>query len=162
MDASPDPLDVLARLYLAYPDKVHDPATVSLYLDSLADIPVWLLEQAVQRQIRTSEWFPKISELRQLAAQIANTRQFETLHPPHPLERLAGDAWALISQAQELEDAFYRLDRLDPAEWGDLAARFERLERPERAAYTLEKLRRLQAIREKQAQADAIAHPQAS
>lgn len=149
MDANPDPLDLLARLYLAYPDKIHDPATVRLYLDSLADIPAWLLERAIQRHIQTSVWFPKIAELRQLAGQIANTRDFGALLPPHPLDATEGEAWALRARAQELEDAFYAEGRLEPEEWEQLAAGFERLDRPERAAYTREKLRRLEVVREK-------------
>lgn len=153
MDVNPDPLTLLARLYLAYPDKVHDPATVTLYLDSLADIPAWLLERAIQRHIETSEWFPKIADLRRIAARLANTTHFETLLPPHPLERTALEANRLIAAAQDLEDAFFYEGRLDPAEWQALSAQFDRLDRPHRAAYTFEKLRRLQSVRQQQAQA---------
>lgn len=155
MDANPDPLSLLARLYLAYPEKVHDPATVTLYLDSLADIPTWLLERAIQRHIETSEWFPKIADLRRIAARLANTSHFDTLIPPHPLERTALEAFQLIAAALDLEDAFFLEGRLDPAEWQALSAQFARLERPHRAAYTLEKLRRLQSVQAQQERASA-------
>jgi hypothetical protein len=138
-------IPLLTRLYLAYPEKDHDPATVTLYLDSLADIPAWLLERAVQRHIETSEWFPKISDLRQLAARLAGTCQFEQL-APFPVDRLT-------AAAQALEDAFFHEGRLDPAEWEQLAGQFERLDRPHRADHTRDKLRRLQLVREHQTQA---------
>jgi hypothetical protein len=43
--------------------------------------------------------------------------------------------------------AFYHEHHLDSAEWHALAEKFERLDRPFRLAYTLEKLARLEAIR---------------
>lgn len=138
MTAGPDLLALLARLYLAYPEKVHDPATVALYLEGLADIPAWLLEKTVQQCIETSAWFPKISELRQLAARLANTRDFAALDP-FPVDHLAAEALAL-------EDAFYHTGRLDPDKWERLAWKFNQVDRSYRAEYTLEKLRRLQLI----------------
>ena len=40
--------------------------------------------------------------------------------------------------------AFFHKHHLDPAEWHTLAEKFERADRPFRAAYTLEKLARLE------------------
>jgi hypothetical protein len=58
---------------------------------------------------------------------------------PAPVDHLA-------AEAQALEDAFYRQGRLEADEWERLAAQYERLDRPHRAAHAREKLRRLQAL----------------
>ena len=81
---------------------------------------------------------PHPQHLRRQAALLARTADFSTLPPlPHDY---------LTVQAQNLEDAFYRDGRLDPTEWQELAAQFERADRSHRAKYTLEKLVRLQSI----------------
>jgi hypothetical protein len=136
---------LLKPLADAYPGQPLEKRTLQAYLEHLADLPAWLLEKAVRRHIQTSPWFPKIAELRQHAARLAGTSQFETLDPSPPDPHLA-EAWALIRTAQWLEDAFFHQGRLDPDEWERLAAQFERVERPYRAGYTREKLRRLQQI----------------
>lgn len=74
--------------------------------------------------------------MRALAAKLAGTSQLETL-PERPVDRL-------LLQAQALEDAFYHQGHLDPAEWQALSQMFERCGRNFRAAYTLEKLARLE------------------
>jgi hypothetical protein len=125
-------LSVLKRLVLAYPDRAPDSSTLDLYLEHLADIPVWLLGQAADRHIRTSIWFPRISDLRRCAAQLASRSDFEDL-PRQPLDRLA-------AQAILLEDAFYHDGHLDPAEWQSLADQLERANRPHRRLRLLEKL----------------------
>lgn len=77
--------------------------------------------------------------LRQAATCLAGTDQFESLSPV-PIDHLQYEAVAL-------EDAFYHEHHLDPAEWHALSQKFERANRPYRAAYTLEKLARLESIR---------------
>ncbi len=49
-------------------------------------------------------------------------------------------------EAGALEDAFFHEHHLDPTEWHALAEKFERADRPHRAAYTFEKLARLQSV----------------
>jgi hypothetical protein len=201
--------EILKSLTSYYAGQNIERDALQIYLDNLTDVPAWLLAQAARRHIQASTWFPKVAELRQLAAQIAGTHDFTLLEdlPPDllyresrrledafycqghfdrqewdrlairydqagrtdaaeacrqkldallqlqrtPPGRIAGDAWALIAEAQDLEDAFFAEGRLEAAEWERLATEFERLDRPERAAYTLEKLRRLQIVREQQA-----------
>jgi hypothetical protein len=140
-------LELLSHLYLAYPQKEQQESTLQLYLKMLADIPIWLLELAIEQIIHTSPFFPKISEIRQVTAQIAGTQRFDQL-PREPVDRLA-------FLAQSLEDDFYHAGRLDPAEWQALAEAFTLADRPHRAEHTLEKLRRLQQIQAKRRPAPA-------
>ncbi len=126
---------VLETLALAYPEKANDRRTLALYLEHLADIPAHWLAAAARRHIQTSNWFPRIAELRAAAARLAGTGFFESL-PERPVDFLA-------AQAQALEDAFYAGEALDEADWRSLAGQFERCGRPHRAAHALEKLRRL-------------------
>jgi hypothetical protein len=138
--STPDEIiEVLETLALAYPEKANDKRTLALYLEHLADIPAHLLASAARQHINTSNWFPRIAELRSAARKLAGTPYFESL-PERPIDLLA-------AQAQALEDAFYAHGELDEAAWRKLAAQFERCARPHRAAHTLEKLRRLQARR---------------
>jgi hypothetical protein len=52
----------------------------------------------------------------------------------------------LLLQVQVLEDAFYHAGHLGPVEWHALSERFARCGRHFRAAYTLEKLGRLEGV----------------
>ena len=128
-------IPILEQLSLAYPEKRLEAATLQVYLEHLDDIPPYLLEAAVRAHIQASGWFPRIAELRSLAARLAGTNQFDTL-PERPVDRM-------LLEAQALEDAFYHEGLLDPAEWRALSAKFERCGRHFRAEYTLEKLSRL-------------------
>jgi hypothetical protein len=132
-------IPILEQLSLAYPEKRLEAATLQVYLENLDDIPPYLLEAAVRAHIQASGWFPRIADLRALAARLAGTSQFDAL-PETPVDRLA-------LEAQALEDAFYHERRLDPAEWHALSQKFARCGRHFRAAYTLEKLERLQGMR---------------
>jgi hypothetical protein len=55
---------ILERLIQAFPEKRLPKDSYLVYLDELADIPVMLLERAARHLIRTSTYFPRISELR--------------------------------------------------------------------------------------------------
>jgi hypothetical protein len=55
-----------------------------------------------------------------------------------------------------LEDDFYFERELDPHTWLDLAEAFERADRPHRAEHTRKKLAALQAVLEREAQAQPI------
>jgi hypothetical protein len=192
-------LKILKTLTDAYSSQQIEVDTLQVYLDNLKDIPSWLLELAVARHLRASAWFPKLSELRELAEKIAGLSDFTALDPlppdllsreeleleaafyhqdhldPHEWEWLAvrferagrphraqaarakfqGRLQILTGKlaqvASDLEDAFFHESRLDPAEWERLAVQFEHLDRPYRADYTREKLRRLQIVRQRQA-----------
>ena len=128
-------IPILELLSRAYPEKRLEAATLQVYLENLDDIPPYLLEAAVRAHIQASGWFPRIADLRTLAARLAGTSQFDCL-PESPVDYM-------LLEAQALEDAFYRQGRLDPAEWHSLSHRFERCGRHFRASYTLEKLGRL-------------------
>ncbi len=135
---------VIKRLLRAYPEKKPDAALVSLYLESLSDIPPWLVRRAAEQHIRRSVWFPKVAELRSLALELAGLAADAgplplAGLPPHPC------SW-LTARAVELEEAFHSRGRLEPAEWESLAAQLGRADRPHRAARTLEKLAQIQAV----------------
>jgi hypothetical protein len=129
---------ILKTLAEAYPGQRLERPTLQAYLERLGDIPAHLLAAAAEAHIAQTAWFPKISELRQAAARLAGTSRFQALDPA-PVDHLA-------AEAQALEDAFYRQGRLEADEWERLAAQYERLDRPHRAAHAREKLRRLQAL----------------
>lgn len=80
-------ISALEPLSLAYPEKRLEPATLQVYLENLDDILVYLLEAAVRAHIQASGWFPRIADLRALAAKLAGTSQLETL-PERPVDRL--------------------------------------------------------------------------
>lgn len=131
-------IPILRRLALAFPGQKLEMETLGIYVARLRDIPGWLLNQTIDQLIESAAFFPKIAEIRETAAKIANTKDFELL-PPYLIDKL-------IEEAQALEDAFYYEKRLEPKEWEDLARRFEEIDRPFRAAYAREKLRRLTLI----------------
>ncbi len=142
MTAPQELIPILEQLSQAYPEKQLEAETLQVYLDNLDDIPLYVLKAAVRRHIQSSQWFPRVSELRQSAARLAGTSHFESL-PPRPIDRL-------LLEAQALEDAFYHGRTLEPASWQRLAHNFANAGRHFAAEYTLEKLRRLEGILEKE------------
>ena len=133
-----DTLSVLKRIAIAYPDKRLDEATLLLYQEELADIPVPLLDQAVRRHIQISPWFPHISDLRKAAQQIAGNANFASL-PPSGIDSLA-------LEAQRLENAYFKLGELDLPAWEKLARQFERCGRIHRAEELRLKARHIQEL----------------
>ena len=85
-----------------------------------------------------------------MAARLAGTDRFASLPACPPGARRAG------ARALDLEDDFYFERELDPQAWLDLAAAFERADRPHRAEYTRKKLAALRAVLEGEAQAQPI------
>ena len=79
---------LVAMLMQAYPDAQTGPKTSELYERELADIDGAIGLAAVKRIIRTSKWFPKVSEIRGVAAAL--------LHGP---TRLGGEAWGDVIAA---------------------------------------------------------------
>jgi hypothetical protein len=120
-----DTLSILKRIAIAYPEKRLDKATLQLYQEELADIPISLLDQAVSRHIQVSPWFPHISELRNIAQQIAGNIDFASLSTP------GVDSLAL--EAHQLETAYFKLGEFDPLAWEKLARQLERCGRIYRA-----------------------------
>ena len=140
MTAPQELIPILEELSQAYPEKQLEAETLQVYLDNLDDIPVYVLKAAVRQHIQSSQWFPRVSELRQAAARLAGTSHFESL-PPRPIDRL-------LLEAQALEDAFYHGRTLEPESWQRLANNFASAGRHYAAEYTLEKLERLKGILE--------------
>jgi hypothetical protein len=137
-------LAVLEALGKAYPRQVLPKQSAEVYIRFLEDIPIDLLWQVAERHIATSTYFPRIAELRTLAAQLGNTKSYYSLENP------AASADNLAYQAQLLEDDFYRDRILEPAAWMALAEQFERANRPHRAEYTRRKLAGLLDILEQE------------
>ncbi len=121
--------------------KEHDKNTLEIYLEHLADIPFRLLEQAARRHIQTSNWFPRIAQLRETAGRLAGTHDFANLEP-NPED-------ALVSQAAALESDFYHMGKVDVDSWEQLERGFEHAGRPHRAQHTRTKLQRLHQIANK-------------
>lgn len=131
-------LQILNRLVRAYPDRAPAAPTLEIYVESLLGIPAWALEQAAERHISRSNWFPRVAELRGICAEIARQRgalRPEDL-PPTPLDYLT---W----RAYNLEESYYSNHRLDAAEWEALSVQFEQAGRPHRAESTRRRFRSL-------------------
>ena len=75
-------ITILERLIHAYPDKQVGKTMLKIYVDELIDIPIHLLARAASQHIRTSPFFPRISDLRQAAQQLAGTIDFSSISPP--------------------------------------------------------------------------------
>ena len=136
-----DPLErLLGRLLLAYPyalkTPVVEPGNWQIFRQELEGIPLRLLEDAIQAYIRASTWFPRVSELREMAAKMANVAGsptgFESL--PH-----VSDIDELDQRLVKLEEAYYLAGRLNKAKWRRLAADLEAAGRPSGAARARER-----------------------
>lgn len=60
---------LIARLARAFPRQPVPRDTFELYLVDLSEVPVAVLEPAVTHLIRTSEWFPTVSAIREACAE---------------------------------------------------------------------------------------------
>ena len=90
---------------------------VEIYVELLGGLEAWRLQDAAIDWMRKSPFFPKVCELQELAQ----------AYPEPPPDYLAAEA-SLIA------DKFYFTGELDQAEWEALIERFERADRPYRAA----------------------------
>jgi len=131
-----DTLSILQRIFHAYPDKPLDESTLKVYEDELADIPLMLLERAARQLIRTSAFFPRISELRQAADRIAGT----TFNCP---VASLGENY-LNLEAQLLETDYFKHAEFNIKKWEKLADQLEQMNRPYRAAEVREKALHIQ------------------
>jgi hypothetical protein len=114
---------------------------MDLYVDMLADIPGYVLKRAVEEYIAEANWFPKIAELRQAAANVAGTSRFWEL-PETLVDSLRGEA-------VRLEDLFFREGILEADMWEALAEQFEAVGREHGAQGVRKKLRAYQSIAER-------------
>jgi hypothetical protein len=145
-------LAVLETLSRAYPHQAISRPTAELYARLLADIPAGLLQQAAEAQIGSSSFYPRIAELRAIAARLAGTKRFDSLPPAgFDYTTLHSTIDELAYQAQALEDVFYQGRSLDPEAWLVLADQFDQADQPHRAEYTRRKLAGLQAVLEQEA-----------
>lgn len=62
---------LLSRTALAYPRHPITPDTFDVYLNDLMVVPEPLLQKALERLVRTSEWFPSIRAIREACAELA-------------------------------------------------------------------------------------------
>lgn len=131
---------ILQRLALAYPEKRLDRATLQVYQQELADIPLGLLEQAVKRHIHTSPWFPHISDLRLAAQKLSGSQDFASLP--------AASTDFLALEAKQLEDRYFHQGEFNLEAWERLAVKLERVQRPYRAEEVRQKARHIQEAEE--------------
>ena len=129
-------ITVLERLIHAYPDKQIGKTMLKIYVDELIDIPIHLLARAASLHIRTSPFFPRISDLRQAAQQLAGTIDFSSISPP--------GVDYLDLEAHQLEKDYFHHAIFDINKWEKLAAQLERVGRLCRATELREKARHIQ------------------
>jgi len=118
----------LSMLATLYPDAKVSADMLTLYQELLADIPDAILEQAVHEYAKNNKWFPKVSELREIARRLANLADCVGFESAPMID-------GLTAKAQELEDKFYD-GEFDPWEWEKLADDFNKADRPLRADRT--------------------------
>lgn len=135
-----DLIAVLERLIQAFPDKRISQSSLQVYVDELADIPPMLLERAVRRHIRTSAFFPRVSELRQAAEQIISKYPYIPGLSPHESY--------LTLEAHLLEDDYFHHAEFNLAKWEKLAELLDQADRPHQAK---EVRQNAQHIREREA-----------
>jgi len=131
-----DTLSILKRIARAYPEKRLEEATLLVYQEELADIPAFLLAQAASQHIRTSTYFPRVSDLRQAAQQLAGTAQFTTLRDP--------GVDSLDLEAHQLENDYFQQGEFNAQAWNGLASQFENVGRPHRAIELRQKAQHIQ------------------
>lgn len=134
-------LEILERLALAYPERRLERSTLRVYCEHLAEIPPDLLRRAADQHINTSNFFPRIAELRLIAQQIAGVTDFRCVAPS-----LDEQLDALFATRQKLEQAFYFEDELDPAAWQALSRAYAHLGRTFAAEGVLQRLADFQDI----------------
>jgi hypothetical protein len=135
---APEILAVLDRLLHAYPEKRLEKPTLKVYLEELADIPPQLLEQAASQHIRSSPYFPRIAELRQISHQLSGIANFNALAFP-PTDHLD-------LQAFQLHHAFFTLGEFEDHVWQSLIKQFENVGRHYRAEELRQHLSHLRQV----------------
>ena len=116
MTSTPDQVISVLKLLAEYYNHEPTETQASIYLDALSDLDPVPLQESARRWIRRSPFFPKVSDLLNIARTIPKS---------------APDT--LAYRVQALEDAFYEDRALDPQAWLALADEFERADRPHRA-----------------------------
>lgn len=90
----------ITRLLDAYPNFTpRNPAgTIETYIANLEDIPEWLLAKAVTEHIKTSKFFPSVSELRDLATKLHGSNYLEGAQPDAKIPEWSTDVyWEAMS-----------------------------------------------------------------
>lgn len=116
-------LEALSEYY----DRTLSNQNVPIYLDLLAAVPTYSLQQAVWNWIRTSPFFPRVSDLHKLAEKYPVPR-------PDPLEL----------EMQSLKRRFFTEGSLDLDEWRYLEHKLTTLDRLEEAHHLRTTLHHLQ------------------
>lgn len=140
-------LAVLETLSHAYRERRLEKDTVELYMRLLSDIPIYYLQRAAEEHINTCSFFPRIAELRRLAAKIAGVSEPGNL-PEYPIDYLA-------IEASQLEWDFYHEGILDLETWERLIMRFVRTGRYFRAERTRERLEYIKAMMREEEEEEA-------
>lgn len=81
-------VDVIKRLFAAYPSQSVSEATVVVYLAMLQDIPADTLAIVVGQCIAECKWLPTVSELRDKYLSLVT-----------PAQRTPGEAWGSVERA---------------------------------------------------------------
>lgn len=126
-------LGVLGTLADYYGIEPND-AQLGLYVRALSDLTPDELEHAAAEHIKVNKWFPKVSELRELAEK-------RTAQKPPQRDELEAELYAL-------EDNFFQARQYDPARLEHMAQLYDRVGRESKAAWVREKSRRWAAILE--------------
>jgi hypothetical protein len=87
----PEIIRIIGGMAAAYPNFTVPRETFRVYAHLLEDIPLDLLRAAVSQAIATSEWFPTVAKLRQIAGELQ--ARVSGQQPPTPFE-----AWAEVKR----------------------------------------------------------------
>jgi hypothetical protein len=129
MDQRLEILNVMSMLSEYYG---HEPSKgqVGIYLRALADVHPAALRDAAYAWIQQSPFYPRVNELRRLAAYYAPESNYR------------------LQELYALQDVFFQQGRLELDEWETLEEHFKRADRPNMAEYVKVKYERLVAIQQ--------------
>lgn len=128
-----DILDVLGTLVDYFAVEPND-AQLRLYVRALSDLTGAELQAAADEYIKTGKWFPKVSELRDIAERLGKQPALQ-----HDL---------LEAEVIELKDAFLFDGEYNPARMEAIAVLYERAEREYKAAWVRREAANMAAIAE--------------
>jgi len=125
-------ISVLKTLSAAYPEKTLTKGVIDIYINGLFDVPLQYLQQAALSWIKSSPWFPKVSDLHSQALKIAGAYTF--IYEPKY-------SYASLRDRQiKLQADYAHGEPFDEKAWRQLIVDFEASNLPESAEHNRRRL----------------------
>jgi len=101
LDHEIDLLKIIGMMVAAYPNTQITDATREVYVKMLSDIPLGVLEPAIQQAMAESEFLPTIARIREKALALSQPGHVSAL-----------EAWGVVKKAMQ-QVGFYRTPQFD-------------------------------------------------